>query len=157
MVRKEQNQVLFSKRILMFDWIRIVREGGKKYRMLPSFMAWVPGWREKRNWEWKQIWRKDFISGSQNCFRLESSEMLLKSVLTTWFSHQMKISWGHRSTDLNVQWHLIAYFFGLLYSSWGSHDRYPGVMCDSLLQWIMFCQNSLPWLCFLDGPAWRGS
>ena len=53
MVRKEHNQVLFSKQILMFDWIRIVREEGKKSRMLPSFIAWVPGWREKRNWEWK--------------------------------------------------------------------------------------------------------
>ena len=35
--------------------------------------------------------------------------------------------------------------FGLLYSSLDSHRKYTGVVCHSLLQWIMFYQNSLPW------------
>ena len=29
--------------------------------------------------------------------------------------------------------------FILLYSSWGSHGKCTGVLCHSLLQWIMFC------------------
>ena len=31
----------------------------------------------------------------------------------------------------------------LLYSSWDSHGKYTGVVCHSLLLWIMFCQNTL--------------
>ena len=36
---------------------------------------------------------------------------------------------------------LVSYLFVLLYSSWGSHSKYAGVVCYSLLQWIMFCQD----------------
>ena len=43
-----------------------------------------------------------------------------------------------------------------LYSSWGSHGEYTGVVCHSLLQWIMFCQNSPLWPTRLGWPcrAW---
>ena len=34
------------------------------------------------------------------------------------------------------------HLFDLLYSSWGSHGKYTGVVCHSLHQWITFCQNS---------------
>ena len=44
-----------------------------------------------------------------------------------------------------------------LYSSWGSHGKHTGVACHSLLQWIMFCQNSLLWPVCLGGPTWHGS
>ena len=29
-------------------------------------------------------------------------------------------------------------FFAYSYSPWGSHGKYTGVVCHSLLQWIMF-------------------
>ena len=34
------------------------------------------------------------------------------------------------------------YLFAFLYSSWSSHSKYTGVVCHSLLQWILFYQNS---------------
>ena len=40
---------------------------------------------------------------------------------------------------------LLTVFFIFLYSSWGSHGKYTGVVCHSLLQWILFCQNSPLW------------
>ena len=36
----------------------------------------------------------------------------------------------------------VSYIFVFLYSSWGSHGKYTGMVCHSLLQWIMFSQNS---------------
>ena len=39
----------------------------------------------------------------------------------------------------------MSYLFVILYSSWGSHSKYTGVISHSLLQWIMFCQNSPLW------------
>ena len=47
---------------------------------------------------------------------------------------------------------LVSYLFGLLYSSGGSHGKYTGVVCHSLLQWIMFCQNSPLWPVHLGWP-----
>ena len=52
---------------------------------------------------------------------------------------------------------LVSYIFGLLYSSLGSNGKYAWVVCHSLLQCIMFCQNSLlrpirlgwPWMAWL--------
>ena len=48
------------------------------------------------------------------------------------------------------------HLFDLLYSSWGSHGKYTGVVCHSLRQWITFCQNSLLWPVCLGWPctAW---
>ena len=43
-------------------------------------------------------------------------------------------------------------FSVLLYSSWGSHGKYTGVVCHSLLQWIMFYQNSPLWPVHLGWP-----
>ena len=47
-------------------------------------------------------------------------------------------------------------FFFLLYGSLNSHGKYTGLICHSLLQWIMFCQNSLLWPVCLGWPcmAW---
>jgi len=46
---------------------------------------------------------------------------------------------------------LVSDIFGLLYSSLDSHRKYTGVVCHSLLQWITFYQNSLPWTIH---PGW---
>ena len=48
------------------------------------------------------------------------------------------------------------HLFGLLYSSWGSHCKYTGVVCHSILQRITICQNSLLWPVHLGWPytAW---
>ena len=42
------------------------------------------------------------------------------------------------------------------YCSWGSQGKNAEVVCHSLLQWIMFCQNSPSWLFHLGWPytAW---
>ena len=45
-----------------------------------------------------------------------------------------------------------SYLFILLYSSWGSHSKYTGVVCHSLLQWVTFCQNSPLWPVCLGWP-----
>ena len=51
---------------------------------------------------------------------------------------------------------LMSYPFVFSYSSWGSHSKYTGVVCYSLLQWITFCQNSPLWPVHLEWPytAW---
>ena len=35
--------------------------------------------------------------------------------------------------------------FAFSYCSWGSQGKKTEVVCHSLLQWTMFCQNSPPW------------
>ena len=35
--------------------------------------------------------------------------------------------------------------FAFSYCSWGSQGKNTEVVCHSLLQWTMFCQNSPPW------------
>ena len=40
---------------------------------------------------------------------------------------------------------------------WGSHSKYTGVTCHSLLQWIPFCQNSPLWPVHPGQPPWHGS
>ena len=46
--------------------------------------------------------------------------------------------------------------FCLLYYSWGSQGKNTEVVGHSLLQWIIFCQNSPPWPVHLGWPhmAW---
>ena len=44
------------------------------------------------------------------------------------------------------------HLFGLLYSLWGSHCKYTGVVCHSILQRITICQNSLLWPVHLGWP-----
>ena len=42
--------------------------------------------------------------------------------------------------------------FAFSYCSWGSQGKDTEVVCHSLLQCIMFCQNSPPWPIHLGGP-----
>ena len=51
-------------------------------------------------------------------------------------------------SDLRVS-SLVSYLFVFLKSLWGSHSKYTGVVCHSLLQWITFCQNSA-----VTRPSW---
>ena len=44
---------------------------------------------------------------------------------------------------------LVFYHFALSYCSWGSQGKNTKVVCRSLLQWTMFCQNSQLWLIFI--------
>ena len=46
--------------------------------------------------------------------------------------------------------------FALSYCSWGSQGKNSEVVCHSLLQWTMFCQNYPPWPICLGWPykAW---
>ena len=39
----------------------------------------------------------------------------------------------------------VSYLFAFSYCSWGSQGKNPEVVCHSLLQWTLFCQNSPPW------------
>ena len=39
----------------------------------------------------------------------------------------------------------MSYLFAFSYCSWGSQGKNTEVVCHSLLQWTMFCQNSPPW------------
>ena len=47
-------------------------------------------------------------------------------------------------------------FFAFSYCSWGSQGKNTEVVCHSLLQWTMLCQNSPPWPVHLGWPytAW---
>ena len=78
-------------------------------------------------------------------------------------SHQS--FWIYYSTDLQQHtgclptWgvHLsVSYLFAFSYCSWGSQGKNTEVVCHSLLQWTMFCQNSPPWPVCLGWPytAW---
>ena len=61
-----------------------------------------------------------------------------------WFRlHPYQIQNLHSGTCLFNR--LLTVFFVFLYSSWDSHGKYTGVVCHSLLQWILFCQNSPLW------------
>lgn len=55
----------------MFDWIRILREEGKKPECFLVFWLECLDEKKREAWNEKQIWWKDFISGSQNYFTLE--------------------------------------------------------------------------------------
>ena len=50
----------------------------------------------------------------------------------------------------------VSYLFAFSYSSWGSQGKNTEVVYHSLLQWIMFCQNSPPWTIYLGWtyPPW---
>ena len=47
----------------------------------------------------------------------------------------------------------MSYIFAYLYSSWGSHGKYSGVVCHYLCWRIMFCQNSPLWPICLGWPC----
>ena len=48
----------------------------------------------------------------------------------------------------------VSYLFAFPYCSWSSQGKNTKVVCYSLLQWTMFCLNSLPWP--THGPTWHG-
>ena len=50
----------------------------------------------------------------------------------------------------------VSYLFTFSYCSWGSQGKNTKVVCYSLLQWTIFCQNSPPWPVHLRWPysAW---
>ena len=50
----------------------------------------------------------------------------------------------------------VSYLFAFSYCSWGSQGKNTEVVCHSLLQCKMFCQNSPPWPVCLGWPymAW---
>ena len=58
-------------------------------------------------------------------------------------------------TDLGVPLS-VSYLFVFSYCSWDSQGKTTEVVCHSLLQWTMFCQNSPPWPVCLGWPntAW---
>ena len=63
-----------------------------------------------------------------------------------------------------VYWHLptwgvhlsVSYLFAFSHCSWDSQCKNTEVVCHSLLQWTMLCQNSPPWPIRLGWPytAW---
>ena len=60
-------------------------------------------------------------------------------------------------TNLGGWVHLsVSYLFAFSYCSWGSRGKNAEVVCHSLLEWTMFCQNSPPWSICLGWPhmAW---
>ena len=73
--------------------------------------------------------------------------------------------WSCFSTVL--QWHIghlpscgihlsVSYLFACSYCSWDLQGKNTEVVCHSLLQWTVFCQNSPPWPIRLGWPytAW---
>ena len=50
----------------------------------------------------------------------------------------------------------VSYIFASSYCSWGSQGKNDEVVCHSLLQWTMLCQNSPPWPIHCGWPytAW---
>ena len=50
----------------------------------------------------------------------------------------------------------MSYLFAFSYCSWDSQGKNTEVVCQSLLQWTTFCQNSPPWPICLGWPytAW---
>ena len=45
---------------------------------------------------------------------------------------------------------LVSYHIAFSYCSWGSQGKNAEVVCHSLLQWTMFCQNFL----LMTHPSW---
>ena len=85
--------------------------------------------------------------------------ILLPSPVTSTTGHCFHLAsslhsfWSYFSTLLQYHiWHLstwgvhlsVSYIFAFSYCSWGSHGKNTEVVCHSLLQWTMCCQNWLP-------------
>ena len=72
----------------------------------------------------------------------------------SYFSSLLQLHIEHLLTwEVNLS---ASYLFAFSYCSWGSQGKYTEVVCHSLLQWTMFCQNSSPWPVHLGWPcmAW---
>ena len=58
-----------------------------------------------------------------------------------------------KATTLNWGVYLsVSYHFAFSYCSWGSEGKNTEVVCHSLLQWTLFCQNSPLWPVHLGWP-----
>ena len=77
---------------------------------------------------WSKYWSFSFSISPSNEY-----SGLISLKIGWWYIEHLQ-TWGTHF--------LVLYLFGPLYSSWGSHGKYTGVVCHSLLQRIMFCQNS---------------
>ena len=75
------------------------------------------------------------------------------------FFLELFIHWSHsilgtyRPGEFIFQWPI---FLAFSYCSWGSYGKNTEMVCHSLLQWTMFCQNPPPWPVCLGRPymAW---
>ena len=76
-----------------------------------------------------------FLVGSASSFYMELS--LQSSPVAYWTSINLV---GGGVVHLSV-----SYIFAFSYCSWGSQGKNAEVVCQSLLQWTTFCQNSPPW------------
>ena len=67
--------------------------------------------------------------------------------LHSFWSYFFTVLQQHIGLLLTCGIHLsVSYLFAFSYYSWGSQGQNTEVVCHSLLQWTMFCQNSPPWL-----------
>ena len=107
------------------------------------------------NLPWSWTWHSRFLCSIAlyiiwPCFYYQSHPqlgvvfMLAPSFLSFWsyFSTLLQhighlLTWGFH--------HSVPYLFAFSYCSWGSQGKNTEVVCHSLLQWTMFCQNSSPW------------
>jgi len=88
------------------------------------------------NWVWLLLWLHLFILSGVIC------PLISSSILGTY-------AWGiHLS---------VSYLFNFSYCSWGFQGKNTEVVCHSLLQWTMFCQNSDYDPSDLGGPTWHVS
>ena len=90
------------------------------------------------NWALFPLWSSHLILSGANC---NCPLLFPSSILDTFWP------WGSFSGVISFC------FFILL---WGSCGKNTGVVCHSLLQWIMFCQNSSLWTLRVGWPctAW---
>ena len=59
-------------------------------------------------------------------------------------------------TNLGIQLS-VSYLLAFSCCSWGSQGKNTEVICPSILQWTMFCQNAPPCPIVLGGPTRHGS
>ena len=80
-------------------------------------------------------------------FLLWLSHFVLTGAVSPLFSSSMlDIFWGGGAHLLGLC------LFAFSYCPWGSSGKNTGVSHHSLLQWTVFCQNSLQWPAFLGWP-----
>ena len=120
--------------------------------------------REMKEWEWQAEPNSFFARIPHNFFVSFISTLSASSFLKI-FSH-----FG-RCSKLSIPFLLLLPGFPLIvvsggycllwnmsysYCSWGSQGKNTEVVCHSLLQWTMFCENSPPWPIHLGWPymAW---
>ena len=95
-----------------------------------------------------------------------SSSHQMANIIIFTLAQPLHSFWSYFSTLLQkyigrlLTWrvHLsVSYLFAFSYCSWGSQGKNTEVVCHSLLQWTMFCQDSPPWSVHLGWPytAWH--